>query len=205
MSVKRATKREPSPATSSETFQVFVEMEAKRLVFAFEVEPAAELGWLKGPALVVGERLDELAVVMGDQKLGAVPERGVVGVGQGIVAEQIAEPRDHRVDVGVSAAVPEEENVTVADLEQFAPEFPDEAVELARRYAQLVVAPVTRLQAGQMEMDDPPVVVVALQLAHQGEQLGLYLVVLGCLHDRLRKVVAYEERGGAHVGQATGL
>ena len=145
--------------------------------------------------------MGKFAEIQGDEQLGVLGRDRVVGIGERIVAEQVAQ-RDYGIDVGIGAAVPDEENVAVADLEQFALEFPDQAIELARRYAQVVVPPVTRLQAGQVEMYDSPIVIVALQLAHEGEQLGLHLVVLGCLHDRLEGR-SPELGGGAHVRHAT--
>jgi hypothetical protein len=123
------------PPVLREPFQVLIQMEAERLVFPFEVEPAAELG-----------RLGQLAVVMGQEQLGVVLDRAVIGVGQGVIAEQVAQPQDHRIDVGDGAAVPDQENVAVADLKQLALEFPHQPVEFACRNAQLVVAPVVRLQ-----------------------------------------------------------
>ena len=161
------------PPGLRQAFQVLIEMEAERLVFPFELEPAAELG-----------RLGQLAVVMRQEQLWVVLYRYIVGVGQRVVAEQVAQPQDHRIDVGDGAAVPDQEDIAVADLKQLALEFPQQPVELARRDAQLIVAPVVRLQPRQMEMDRVPVEIVALQPPDEGEQLGLDLLVLGCLHDR---------------------
>src|SRR5690606_34454566 len=207
------------PATLGERFQIFFEVEAEPVVLAFEVEPAAELGRLHEPHVVAGIRLWKAGVVIGGKlRIGAAA--ALFGIGEGIVAEQVAQAHDHRVDIGEAAALPDEEDVAVADLEELALELPDQAVEFARRYAQLVIAPVARLEAGQMEMDDPPVVVVALQLAHESGQLGLDGVVLGCLHvrlgrpfllrwaappphgrsDRTRRIIMTAERSGSGIG-----
>ena len=73
--------------------------------------------------------------------------------------------------------------------------FLQQPVELARRDAQLVVAPVVRLQPRQMEMDGVPVEIIALQPPDEGEQLGFDLFVLRCLHDRLER--SFPERTAA--------
>jgi hypothetical protein len=65
--------------------------------------------------------------------------------------------------------MPQEEDVAVAGLEQLALELLEQAVELARRDAQLIVASIVRLQARQMQMGGAPVVVIALQLPDIGE------------------------------------
>jgi hypothetical protein len=134
------------------------------------------------------------------EDLGVVLDRAVVGVGQRIVAEQVTQAQHHRIDVGEGAAVPDHEDVAVAELEQLALELAEQTVELARRDAQLVVAPVMRLQPREVQVHGAPVVIVPLQPPDEREQLGLDLIVLRFLHDRLERVVPEEMGEGAHVG-----
>jgi hypothetical protein len=110
----------------------------------------------------------------------------VVRVRKRIVAEQVAQAQHDRIDVGKGALMPQEEDVATADLEQLALVLLEQTIELARGDAQLIVPPIVRLQARQMEVDDAPVLVVTLQLPDVREQLGFDLVVLRCLHDRLK-------------------
>ena len=154
------------PESSLERIQEFLDVEAKGVILPLELERGAELALLGG----AGDRHQRLVRIVGDLGRGRIGER--------IVAEQVAQARDDRIDLGERAAVPQIDDVAVAELEQLAVEPTQQPVELAGRDPQLIVAPVVRLQPRQVEVDRPPVVVVALQALYVSEQFSSGLAAL---------------------------